>query len=371
MILLRSVAAFSLAALLSACGGGGGGGATSGGGGVTVTPPTPNSQNMTQSSVQRADVQSTLAGVQAQREYGGGSTTAFARQRAALRAAVEGARRAGMFGTARSPLVTPTSAPGCSGGSTSSTTPGTNGSEILTVTAYYDTLCTQIEDSIVWTATQNGNVISGPATITLYSTAGALTETASGQIQFDYNSSQQLTGLSFLMTSIVVSGKQQGQLALGCSVTSSTTASCGVAVASDIFSLSLEDGANVSFTATTTSAGSTFSMQTIAYQSTIDGLSISAAGFPDWSISPSSAQTGSIAITGTQTASSVSFTAVDSSNGGSITVTGSSSGTLSGTIVRSDTNASVGTFTLDSNGNGTLTYGNGTQVSIFNYTVQG
>ena len=369
MISLRSISAYSLVALLAACGGGGGGGSTGGGGG-TVTPPI-NGQNMSQSSVQRADVQGMLAGVQAQREYGGGSSTVLSRQRAALGAAVERAQREGMFGGTRAPLATATSAPGCSNGSVSSTVAGPNGSTIVSLSVYYDSLCTQIEDTIVWTATQTGNVVAGPATISLYSTTGTQTETSSGQIQFVYNSSNNLTGISFLLTSIMSGGKPQGQLALGCSVTSSVSESCGVAVAADVYSQSLEDGANVSFTATSSGSGSTFSMQTSEYQSAIEGLSIAAAGFPDWAISPSSAQTGSITIAGTQTASSISLTATDATNGGSVTISGSPSGTLSGTITRSDTQATVGTFTVDANGNGTLTYGNGTQVSIFNYTVQG
>lgn len=368
----RAFAVLTISTMLAACGGGGGGGTTgsSGGGGSTVTPPGPSSANMTQQSVQRADVQSSLAGVQAVREASGGSATILARERNALRAAVAQARRAGFFGSARV-IAVATSAPGCTNGTVTSTAAGPNGSTVFTVSTYYDSLCTEIESTVVWTATQSGDTVSGPATETLYSTSGTVTETANAQLTLVYSSTQVLTGLSILMTSIVSNGKQQGQVGIGCSTVSTTSVSCGVAVASDVYTSSLEQGANVSFTATTTSTGATVSMQASAYQSALDGLSISAAAFPDWTISPASAQTGSVSITGTESASAVSLSVTDSANGGSVAISGTVSGTMNGTLTRTDTGATVATFTIDQFGNGTLTYGNGTQVQIVNYAVQG
>lgn len=327
---------------------------------------------MAQQSVQRADVQNSLAGVQAVREYSGGNATVLVRHSAALKAAVAQARRANMFAAVRTlATAAPTSAPGCSNGSTSSTVAGANGSVVITVSTYYDSLCTQIENTIVWTATQNGDIVSGPATVTAYSTSGTITESADAQITFVYNSSGVLTGLSLLFTNIQSNGKTQGELALGCSAPTTASTSCGVALAANVYSSSLEDGANVSFTATSGSSGSTLSMQANSYQSGIDGLTISASQFPDWTITPGSAQTGSVAISGSETTSAVSLTVTDSTNGGSVAITGSPSGTIQGSVTRNDTGAPVATFTIDGSGNGTATYGNGTQVQIVSYAVQG
>ncbi len=245
----RAFAVFGVAAMLAGCAGGG----TSGGGNGNVSPPAaPSSANMTKKSVQRADVQSSLAGVQAMREAVGPGTSAFVRQRNALKAAVAKARRAGMFGILH-PMATATSDPNCNGsGSSESTAPGSNGSVVITVSTYYDSACTDIESVIVWTATQSGSTVNGPATVTLYSKNGTVTETASAQVQFIYSDStlSVVTGISILMTSIVDNGKNQGELGVGCNIASATTISCGVAVAADVYAAQIEEGANVSFTAT-------------------------------------------------------------------------------------------------------------------------
>ncbi|MBV8638460.1 MAG: hypothetical protein JO322_10265 [Candidatus Eremiobacteraeota bacterium] len=370
MTFARAFAFITITTLLAACGGGGGTSGPTGGGGGTVTPPGASGSSMGQQSVQRADAQNSLAAAQAVREASGGSATPFARQRNALRAAVAQARRSGFFDS-RHPIAMATSAPGCTNGSVTSTASGPNGSTVITVSTYYDSVCTEIESTIVWTATQSGNTVSGPATETLYSSSGAVTETANAQITLVYNSSQVLTGLSILMTNVVNNGKPEGEIGVGCSAASTTSVSCGVAVAADVYTSSLEQGANVSFTATTNSSGAAISMQASAYQSALDGLSISAATLPDWTISPASAQTGSVSITGSESGSDVSLTASDSANGGAAAISGAVNGTLNGTLTRTDTGATVATFTVDQFGNGTLTYGNGTQVQIVNYAVQG
>lgn len=61
----------------------------------------------------------------------------------------------------------------------------------------------------------------------------------------------------------------------------------------------------------------------------------------------------------------------DNTNGGTFAITGSSNGTVTGTLTNNSTSATVATFTVNAAGNGTLTYGNGTQVQIVDYVVQG
>lgn len=356
----RFTTALTLCALLAACGGGGGGGGTTGGGGVT--PPT--TPNVTQQSVQREDAQSGIAGVQAARSVTNGDTTTYAKVRA-LRAYVERLGKAAIFGPGARYGIGP-----CSGGQETSQTNNPNGTVTLEIDTFYDNACTAIESKLVWTASQSGADITGPATSTQYSNSGTVTETDTMTITF-YLSGSNLTGFSLQVTSIVQNGAQVGQAGVACTIVSTSSISCGVADANNV--TAGEVGANVSETVTVASnSNTTLSMQVSAYQANAaNALSISAATFPFWTVSPAADQTQSVSVSGSTTATSITLTVTDSTNGGSLAIGGSTSGAVTGTLTRTDTGATVATFSIDGFGNGTLTYGGGTQVSIVNYAVQG
>jgi len=360
---LRFTTAVVLCTLLAACGGSGGGGGSS----IIVPPPTnPPGGGMAQQSVQREDAQSGISGVQTARSVTGSPTSTYSKVRA-LRELVAREGRDAFFGPHARYGIGP-----CSNGQETSTTAGANNTAILEVDSFYDTLCTKIESKLVWTASQSGNNLTGPATSTQYSNSGAITEIDTMSITFYLNSSQQLTGFSLLLTSIVQNGVQVGEAGVACTVASTNTISCGVADANNV--ASGEVGANVSATVTTASNSSntSMSMQVSAYQaSAANALSIAAATLPFWTVSPAADQTQSVSISGSTTSTTISLTVTDSTNGGSLAISGSTSGSVTGTMTRTDTDATVATFTLDAFGNGTLTYGNGTQVQIVNYAVQG
>ncbi len=361
MTFVRVLSAVLIGTILSACGGGGGG--TSGGGVITVpTLPPPSGASMAQQSVQREDAQSGISGVQAARSFTGSATTTYSRIRA-MRTFVERNGRAALFGPrARYGIGL------CSNGQETSTTAGANNTAIVEIDTFYDALCTTLESQLVWTASQSGSNLSGPATSTQYAQNGTITETDTMSITF-YLSGQTVTGFSLFVSSILKSGIQIGQAGVACTATSSTAVSCGVADANNV--ASGEVGANVSATVSVT-ATTTMSMQVSAYQSSgANALAIAASSFPFWSISPAADQTQSVSISGSARAPSRSLTVDAATNGGALAISGSPSGAIAGTLTRNDTGATVATFALDGFGNGTLTYGDGTQVSILNYAVQG
>jgi hypothetical protein len=361
---VRFVAALICVAALTACGGGGG--SSSGGGGGGGTPP---QSNISQQSVQRTDVQSGLSGLQAYESYeGGGSLTSFTATRA-LTAAVRRRGRAVLTTRRRD------GAAGCDDGVVQTEVPNSSGTVVtVTVSVYYDAACDNIESTLVWAASETSSTeISGPATLTNYSTTGAVTETANATIAFYLNSQDELTGLSILATSIVANGVSLGQAGIACNVPSLSSFSCGVAAATNIASSSLEDGANVSLSGSQTSTQLTVSMSISTYQGALNALSITAATFPDWTISPSADLLGSLSMSGTEspTSTTVSLTMTDSTNNATLTMSGSVGGTITGTLTNNATGTAVATFSVNAQGNGTVTYGNGSTASIVDYMVQG
>jgi len=346
----RFVTALICVGALAACGGGGGGG------GGSVTPQATPQTNISQQSVQRSDAQSALAGVQAYEEYaGGGSISTLTAVRAVhtMLAKVN-------------PKTLLTSAPrhvlACNGAGVNESVSGNT----ITIQDYYNADCTGLEAQIVWTVTVSGDTYSGPAQFTEYSESGTQTGSASVQITFVFNSAgTELTGFSFLLSNVVENGTAiSGQIGLACSAGASTT--CGIAAVANVTAIDLEDGASV----TASGSASSVSMQIASYQGAENSLSIAAATIPNWTISPSSDLISSVSIAGQATGTGFTLTLTDSTNGGTFAMTGSSTG-VTGTLTNNSTGATVATFTVNSQGNGTLTYSNGTQVSIVDYIVQG
>jgi hypothetical protein len=353
---------------LSACGGGGGSSSS----GYISPPPTP-ATNLSQQSVQRADAQSALTGVQAYEEYaGGGSVSTLSSERSLYALLKE--ITAPMLQVSHSRRVFT-----CNGGAGVNETIVETSSTTATVTLedYYDSACTDLEAEIVWTVTesQSGSqtILSGPATFSKYAQGNSATptQTASAQITFYENASDQVTGFSYLLSNMTQNGSPiSGEAGLACNVASSTSVSCGVAAIANVAALSAEDGALVSASVSTASSV-TVSMAVAAYQGAENRLSIAQGTFPNWTISPASDQTASVSITGSATSTGFALTLTDNTNGGTFAISGSSSGNVTGTLTNNSTGATVASFTVNGQGNGTLTYSSGTQVQIVDYVVQG
>lgn len=358
-------AAVCVALVVSACGGGGGGSSSGG-----ITPGGGNGNgngggsSLSQTSVQRSDAEGALVGVETYRSYSdGGSPTTLTSLRRTL-------SRLGKHAM----LLHERSATTCENDSEISEVAGTNGTEIFTIDDYYDSMCTQLEDSLVWTASAQGDDITGPATFTQYSTSGAITGTADAVITFVYTNSSLsvLSGISFLLTDVTENGStSSGSIGLACSETAAgATGECSVAVTENVAALSEELGAVA--TISLASSNQSIAMQIAAYQGAENALAIASGTFPAWTISPASDVVASDSIAGGATSGGgFTLTLTDNTNGGTLAIVGSSSGTVNGTLTNTATGSTVATFTIDSSGDGTLTYSSGTQVSIVDYIVQG
>jgi len=351
---------------LAACGGGGSSGGSFVGSPAQSTP----SGNIAQESVQRTDAQSALAGVQAFQEYEGGGSVSTLDARRALYVLLK---------KVTAPMLAPRGAPhafACEDGLEESSVDNSNGSVTITIEDFYDVACTQPQAEIVWTATetQSGSqtVISGPASFSAYAEGNPTTptETASVQITF-YETDSELTGFSYLLSDIVQNGTPvSGEAGLACNAASSSSTACGIAAVANVAALDAEDGASVNATISTASS-LTVNMSIAAYQGVENALSIAQSTFPAWTISPAADLTDSVTISGSASASGFTLTLTDSTYGGTFAITGSSSGTVTGTLTDNANGATEATFTIDSSGNGTLTYANDTTVSVVDYTVQG
>jgi hypothetical protein len=348
----RCLALFSIVASLVACGGGGGGGTIPSGPAATATP----NASLAQQSVQRGDAQATLSGVQTYEELEGSGS-------AGVLASVRTARAMLAKTHARALLASRHIAATCESGEEE-----TISGDTITVEEFYDSGCTEPEATIVWTASQDGYDLTGPATFTTYSTSGAVTETAQMTITFYYNSADVLTGIALLFSSIVENGVQLGQLGVACTESSTNATSCGLASVSNVGALNVEDGASVTATVSSSEA---VSMQIAEYQGAQNTLSISQGTLPSWTISPASDQTASYSLSGQPSGSGFTLTLTDVTNGGTFAVTGSAGGTITGTLTSNASGATEASFTVNALGSGTLTYGSGTQVTITDFVVQG
>jgi hypothetical protein len=100
-------------------------------------------------------------------------------------------------------------------------------------------------------------------------------------------------------------------------------------------------------------------------------LTIATATFPDWTITPSSSLTQSVSISGSAAASGYTLALTDSANDGTYTIDGNTStGNVTGTLVQTGSSTTYASFAVDSAGNGTVTYANGSTENIVDYIIQ-
>jgi hypothetical protein len=108
----------------------------------------------------------------------------------------------------------------------------------------------------------------------------------------------------------------------------------------------------------------------------LGSLSLAQAAFPNFTVSGGTAAdsgtfNGSFTYSPTGVLLAGAFTLTDAAADG--TVTANSVGTpatgVNGVITRTSTGQTVATFSVDTNGNGTITYGNGTTGRIVNWQI--
>lgn len=349
---------------LAACGGGGGGTGTPTVPLPTATP-TPTPAPPTQQS-ERADAQQALSAYQAAGQLGGGSGTTV----------LSAARKVQVALRKPSALRKISATSACTNNTISTTTQTSPTSETITVDTYYDSLCTALKSSITWNASFSGSTVSGPFTFDEYTQSGTQTGYVTGTLSIMMNSTgTSIVGLSIQMTDIATTpaAPSQGQFAIACS--ESTSVTCGTAAIADM-SAGGEQGVNLNFSASS-SAGTTggtnvsATLNAQAFTSAAGTMSITAGTFPSWSISGGTLYAAlngnlSVAYSSAGVATSLNATFTDPQYDTTVALTQASSG-ITGTITRGS--VSYATFSVDNNGNGTITYDNGTTGQIENWLI--
>ena len=361
---------FSLAFVLAACGGGGGSS-------TPVTPPgSTGGAPVQQASVQRSLASQALVGTQTASQIaqfgGSGSLGTLSLLRRTIDAAVT---RTSAASANRTPLAVV-----CSAGVEISTIPiGTTETQIHEQT-FYDSGCVllfqDIQLDVVAGATSG--TLSGSET--QYTRAGAISQynTINGTLAGVGTPNVQL---SLQVTDAASSTSPQIAVAgLSCNV-SLTSQSCGSGAVEHRASLSEDFGATINASASGLTLGSAttfvFSGNGASYKGSYGALTLKQGAFPAWAVTGGTV-TDAVTLSAQLTFNSAglltggSLSLVDSGDDATVSVVASGSPlVITGVIKQADNGQTVATFNVDANGNGTITYSNGSTFTIVAWQVSG
>jgi hypothetical protein len=339
-----------------------------------MTPPGPSGgAGVQQTSVQRSLASQALFDTQAMSQIaqfgGGGSLGTLSVLRRTIDAAIT-----------RSASTVRTALAVCNGALEITSTPvGTTETQIHEQT-FYDPGCTLLFQDIHLDVVASGTSGTLNGTETQYTRAGSV---------FAYNTiSGTLTGvgssgaqLSMQITDAANSTSPQIAVAgLSCNVTL-TSQSCGSGAVEHRVSLSEDFGAtfNANVSGLTVAGGTTavFSGNGASYKGSYNALTLSQGAFPSWTVA-GGALTDALTIGGQLTFNGAgiltggSLALVDAAADATVNVVASGSPlTISGVIRQTDNGQTMATFTVDANGNGTITYSNGTTALIIAWQIIG
>ncbi len=158
---------------------------------------------------------------------------------------------------------------------------------------------------------------------------------------------------------------------------------CGIGAVARESALSQDLGATASVNTAGTAASNgnltiPVSGSAAGYTGALGSLSLAQAAFPAFAVNGGTlTDSGTFQGTFTYTPSGVlvsgSCTLTDAAADGTVTATsaGTPATSVNGVITRTSTGQTLATFTVDTNGNGTITYGNGTTGRIVNWQIFG
>ncbi len=378
------------AVALTACGGGGGGGSVAPVGPATPTP-TPSPAPIQAAGAQRADAAQALTGYNGTRTvalYGGAGGTSVASLRRTIDASAarvtDGYRR-GFRTTLGSGMraISSVTYSACSNGIETATIVISPTEEQAYARLFYDAACTKIhQDTFIDVVAVSATAASATGTTTLYDTSGKA---------YDYQTiALTLTGIgsgsgtfSIVADDAASAGvPKSAMLGVACGVAPASL-SCGIGAVARESALSQDLGATLSINAASTTASNgnltvPVSGSAASYTGALGALTLAQAAFPTFAVSGGTATdsgtfNGSFTYSPTGMLLAGSFTLTDAAADG--TVTANSVGTpatgVNGVITRTSTGQTVATFSVDVNGNGTITYSNGTTGRIVNWQIVG
>ena len=253
--------------------------------------------------------------------------------------------------------------------------PGTSGDEQFWDVYYYDANCTQVRTQLyldgVPPLESNTNVVL-TGNMTQYNTSGSVF--AYNTITLNASMSSSTYAISIQMTDAAsATSAPYDSVGYGCVVSSSNTSteSCGLGSVVHVQQLNSDFGASGTLTLNSGTSSNTVAGSATSYAGALNALTLApGTTMPNWTIAGGTTL-GTATITGSTSQNGMTITLVDAANGTTTTVTPNSNGGATGTVVQTATNTPLATFTVDQNGNGTITYSNGTTAQIVDYVVLG
>ncbi len=378
------------AVALAACGGGGGGGSTSPVG-PTAPVPAPTAAPIQSAGAQRADAAQALISYDATRQvtlYSGAGESSLASVRRSIDAAAgrvtagyrQGFRTARGAGARSAQAVTYSA---CSAGTESATHVVSPSEEQVDIRLFYDAACTAIEQDIaIDLIATSATSVSATGTTTLYDRSGTAYDYQTLALTISAVGSR--TGSFSIVTDDAASATAPKTATLGvaCTVAPASLA-CGIGAVAHASAIAQDLGATASVSASATVQGDgdvtiPVSGAAASYTGALGSLSLAQAAFPAFGVSGGTAAdtgtfTGSFTYTPSGVLVSGSFTLTDAAADGTVTVTstGTPATSVNGTVTRTSTGQTLATFTVDIDGNGTITYGNGSTGRIVNWQIFG
>lgn len=366
---MKRLVLFIFVAVLAGCGGGGGGSSATPSSGTGGGSSSSGSAGVQQTAVQRTLVQQSLTSTQTSGEVASFGSSSGTGGLSALRRVAAGERF-------------PLSSSGCVSGVIVTTASGTKSNETLvTINDYYDLACTKLfigsQFDLIVTSPGSG---TATGTATSYTVGGSVFEY--DQLSLTISGAGTSSGYFSLRDDVAVNATSTpfANLGVGCSVAPAND-TCSVAGALHLAGLNLDDAAAASVTGTLSiSNGNTvvaLNGSGSAFTGSLNSTNIAPAGTFSWNISggtqiDADSLNGSLTYAPSGLLAGGSLTLTDAADGGTVAATYSSaSQTISGTVTQTSTGATVATFSVNVNGTGTVTYGNGAIASINNWTVQG
>jgi hypothetical protein len=361
--LLASVAVLALAA----CGGGGGGSATPAAGGGSTPITTPTTAPIQTSGVQRTLVQQSLTSTDQSSQIASFGSSSGSSSLALRRAVAD--------------MRATTSISCINGTETSITTTGNPNVDDVTIAGFYNASCTELWYSSSGTLTATSSTAGTVALVTTY-------YTLTGSVYRYVPLTLSLTGI----------GTGSGTFALQASLANSSGASpfanvgvgCSIAPTADACSLAEADhlaglgadvavGVNVAATLSSANGGGVIiglSGNGVADVGSLNATSVVSTGTYTFGISGGSTVdaaglAGSLTLTPAGLIVGGSLALSDAADGATVSaVYNAGSQTISGAVTLNATGATVASYSVNLQGTGTLTYGNGTMGTISNWVVQ-
>lgn len=361
---------FFLALTLAACGGGGGSASVVTSFVATPAPGAPIQQTGVQRSLASASLFDTQAFGQFAQFGSGGSlgTSPSSVLRRTLDAVAT--RNAGSL---RSTLAV------CNVGVEIDLTPS-GPTALIHERTFYDAACTQLFQDINLAETLVGSSsVSLSGTETQYTRAGAVFayDTLSGSLVGAGTTSAQVS--LQIADAASNSAPVRAMLGLSCNI-GVTSQNCGSGGVEHLASISQDFGATIAATVFIIpvpgqNSPVTFTGTAAAYKGGLNALALAPGPFPIWSVSGgtligSASLSGGLSFNAAGILSGGQLTFTDPGSDATVTVTAAGQPlVISGVVKQSSTGQTKATFTLDINGNGTITFSDGSTAVIIAWQI--